>query len=319
MMHAQLLSPRSRVFEHADPYAVSGYVNQHVGNHCILMPRSGQPLASLDHRKFASLDLCRISYGASVRVTSGALESVYHLQLLLRGHCRWRGHGEEHDFAPGELLLINPDDPVDLTYSADCEKFILKLPTQLFEAVCDEQRWGYPGQGVRFLDNRYQLDALEGFVNLLAMICQEAEASEPILRVQEHYSQIIVSKMLGLMRSNVSRVSLASPSATFDGIADFIAQNLKQDFDSETLARQARMSLRSLYGLFERHAGATPKNYIREKKLERIYACLSDPGCNVRNVTEVAMDYGFVHLGRFSECYRRRFGELPSETLRRRH
>ncbi len=87
MMQAQLLSHRSRVFDHADPYAVSDYVNQHVGNHCLQMPRAGRPLASLDHRKFASLDLCRISYGASVRVMSHALDSIYHLQVLLRGNC----------------------------------------------------------------------------------------------------------------------------------------------------------------------------------------------------------------------------------------
>jgi hypothetical protein len=31
------------------------------------------------------------------------------------------------------------------------------------------------------------------------------------------------------------------------------------------------------------------------------------------------MDYGFLHLGRFSEVYRQRFGELPSETFRQRH
>ena len=318
-MQAQLLSQRSRVFEQADPYAVSGYVNQHVGNHCLLMPRAGRPLASLDHRKFASLDLCRISYGASVRVTSGALESVYHLQVLLRGHCLWRGHGDEHYFEPGELLLINPDDPVDLTYSDDCEKFILKVPSRLLESVCDEQRWRYPGQGVRFLQNRYQLNQLEGFVSLLAMICQEAEAAEPMPKVHEHYAQIIVSKMLGLMQTNVSRSGLGAPAATFEVIADYIARHLKQDIDSEELARQARMSLRSLYGLFERHAGASPQHYIRRKRLERVYACLSDPTCNVRNVTEVAMDYGFLHLGRFSDSYRKQFGELPSDTLKRRH
>lgn len=319
MMHAQLLSQRSRVFDHADPYAVSGYVNQHVGNHHILMPRAGRPLASLDHRKFASLDLCRISYGAPVRVTSGALDSIYHLQVLLGGHCLWRGHGEEHYFAPGELLLINPDDPVDLTYSDDCEKFILKVPALLLESVCNEQRWHYPDQGVRFLENRYQLNELEGFVGLLAMICQEAEATEQIPKVQEHYAQIIVSKMLSLMKTNVSRVSPGSPSATFEAIADYIARNLKHGIDSEELARQAHISLRSLYGLFERNAGTTPKNYIRQKRLERINACLSDPTCNVRNVTEVAMDYGFLHLGRFSSSYRQQFGELPSDTLKRRH
>jgi len=127
------------------------------------------------------------------------------------------------------------------------------------------------------------------------------------------------AKCLALMKTNVMRTDPGSPSATFEALVDYIACNLKQDIDSEELARQARMSLRSLYGLFERNAGDTPKNYIRQKKLERIHANLSDPTCNVRNVTEVAMDYGFLHLGRFSDSYRKQFGELPSDTLKRRH
>ncbi len=181
-MNASLLSERSRVFERADPYAVSGYVNRHVGTHCIRLPASGRPQASLDHRTFASLDLCRISYGAAVRVTSPALESIFHLQILLRGHCLWRGGGQEHALAPGELLLINPDDPVDLTYSADCEKFIVKLPCALLEAICAEQRWSHPARGVRFLEHRYRLDQLEGFVGLLALVCREAESGERLAR-----------------------------------------------------------------------------------------------------------------------------------------
>ncbi|MCY1283604.1 HTH-type transcriptional activator RhaS [compost metagenome] len=317
-MESRLLSERSSVFERADPYAVSDYVNQHVGSHCIRLPSVGHPQASLNHRKFASLDLCRISYGGVVRVTSPALETIYHLQILLSGHCLWRGHKQEHYLAPGELLLINPDDPVDLTYSDDCEKFILKLPTTLLESICDEQRWQRPGDGVRFLQNHYRLDELEGFVNLLAMVCQEAEASDPLLRVQEHYAQIVGSKLLSVMRTNVCRENLSSQAASFERILDYIDRNLKQDLCSEALAEQARMSLRSFYALFERHLGITPKQYIRQRKLERIHACLSDPSCPVRNLTELALDYGFLHLGRFSENYRLQFGELPSDTLKRR-
>ncbi len=91
-MESRLLSERSSVFHHADPYAVSDYVNQHVGQHCIGLSRTSHPQASLSHRKFAEFDLCRISYGGSVRVTSPALESIYHLQVLLNGNCLWRGH-----------------------------------------------------------------------------------------------------------------------------------------------------------------------------------------------------------------------------------
>jgi AraC-like DNA-binding protein len=313
-----LLSERSRVFEHADPYAVSGYVNQHVGSHCLRLPAHGRPEASLNHRKFSSLDLCRISYGASVRVTSPALESIYHLQILLRGHCLWRGPGQEHYLAPGELLLINPDAPVDLTYTEDCEKFILKIPTTLLESICAEQRWQHPRQGVRFVENRYRLEELEGFVNLLGMVCQESDASERLPRIEDHYQQIVASKLLTLMKTNVSRECLASPLLSFERIDDYIERNLKQDIDIEELARQARMSLRSLYALFERHARSTPRQYIRQRKLERIHACLADPSCHVRNVTELALDYGFLHLGRFAESYRQHFGELPSDTFKRR-
>jgi AraC-like DNA-binding protein len=316
-MQSLLLNDKSMVFECADPYAVSEYVNQHVGSHCIQLPATSRPQASLNHTKFASLDLCRISYGASVHVTSPALETIYHLQILLRGQCLSKSYGQEHYFAPGELLLINPDDPVDLMYSADCEKFILKLPLPLLDLTCAELRWHKPSEGIRFASNRHTLAELDGFMSLLGLVCQEAETDLVLPRVREHYTQIIASKLLTLLGSNVHRETLDVQSAPFERLAEYIAQNLKQDITADSLAQLSHMSIRSLYALFERHAGTTPMNYIRSKKLERIHASLSDPSQRVRNLTEIALDYGFLHLGRFAEYYKNQYGELPSVTLKR--
>lgn len=316
-MDSSLLSAASCVFDRADPYAVSSYVNEHVGSHAIRLPTIGHPEASLNHRKFASLDLCRISYGGSVRVTSPALETIYHLQVLLRGHCLWRGHGEEHYFSPGELLLINPDDPVDLTYSDDCEKFIVKLPSTLLDKTCRDSQWQRPAEGVRF-KSRHSLQQLEGFTGLLQLVCSEAESAQTVQQVQEQYSRIIATKLLTLLDNNVSRMVPEQGAASFERILQFIEDNLKQDISVEQLAQLAHSSPRSLYALFERHTGTTPKSFIRQKKLEQIYSSLSDPASRVRNITEVALDYGFLHLGRFSESYKSAFGELPSDTLRRR-
>ena len=55
---------------------------------------------------------------------------------------------------------------------------------------------------------------------------------------------------------------------------------------------------------------------LRRARLAQARADLEAPGHDT-SVTIVAHDCGFSHLGRFAQEYARRFGESPSETLRR--
>lgn len=63
--------------------------------------------------------------------------------------------------------------------------------------------------------------------------------------------------------------------------------------------------------------GQSAVRYARERRLDLVRLTLlsSDPATT--HVTSVAMRYGFWELGRFAGAYRMRFGERPSETLRR--
>ena len=319
-MEHRLLSERSQIYHSADPFAVSEYVNQHVGPHCIRLPTHGHPLGSINHRRFANLDLCRLSYGGAVRVMSPALESIYHLQVLLEGHCRSRGQGGERDYLPGQMLLINPDDPVDLTYSADCEKFIVKLPVSLFDQACRDHQWEVPRNGVRFAAMPQQdMRTLDGFYSLLALMCEEAESAACMPQIQAHYARIVASKLLTLLRTNVIRAEPVSTSRGFDSLHQWIEAHLTDDVGIAQMMAVAHVSERSLYALFERNANTSPMEYVRQRKLDRIHELLACPNASVPSVTALALDYGFLHLGRFSQSYKARFGELPSQTLKNRH
>ena len=62
--------------------------------------------------------------------------------------------------------------------------------------------------------------------------------------------------------------------------------------------------------------GVTPKQYITADRLTRARRSLrlAEPSAQV---SQIANDWGFSHLGRFARIYKQQFGELPSTTLRR--
>jgi transcriptional regulator GlxA family with amidase domain len=73
---------------------------------------------------------------------------------------------------------------------------------------------------------------------------------------------------------------------------------------------------RHLQSAFRDITGMTPREKLTEIRLEHVRSNLTAPEPGT-TVTNVALNCGFVHLGRFAATYRRRYGESPSETLRR--
>lgn len=94
----------------------------------------------------------------------------------------------------------------------------------------------------------------------------------------------------------------------------YIEAHLAEPMTLGDMAQAAGCSARTLNATFHEHLCVSPMTRVRQLRLERVRAELLHGG---RSVTEVAYRWGFTHLGRFSGAYHKRFGELPSETLRR--
>jgi AraC-like DNA-binding protein len=97
----------------------------------------------------------------------------------------------------------------------------------------------------------------------------------------------------------------------------FIEEHAADPIGPVEIAAAAGLSPRGLQAAFSRALGTTPSDLLRGTRLEQARAELvaADPG--LTSVARVARRWGFAHLGRFAAAYRTRFGELPSDTLRR--
>lgn len=81
------------------------------------------------------------------------------------------------------------------------------------------------------------------------------------------------------------------------------------------LAQIAGVPLRQLQQGFKTYTGMSPAQWLRLRRLNGARReLLNAAGATV---AEVAMNWSFWHLGRFSHSYRALFKELPSETLKR--
>lgn len=76
------------------------------------------------------------------------------------------------------------------------------------------------------------------------------------------------------------------------------------------------LSRRSLHRAFHEIFGIGPVTFLRQKRLCAVYSILRASSPGATTVGEVAIQQGFVELGRFSHDYHVMFGEYPSETLK---
>lgn len=135
--------------------------------------------------------------------------------------------------------------------------------------------------------------------------------------------ELVMSSLLQLQPSNYHQELLqpAQPEsrrAVVQDAMDFIDDHLAERITMEALAKAVHMSVRTIQHGFREELGMTPMTYVRERRLERVHEELTDaiPTDGV-TVTAVAERWGFHHLGSFAVEYRKRWGEAPSDTLRR--
>jgi AraC-like DNA-binding protein len=108
-----------------------------------------------------------------------------------------------------------------------------------------------------------------------------------------------------------------APSALRRAVA-YMEAHAEEPIRLRDIAEAAGTSSRSVQHAFARHLDASPMSYLQRVRLERAHRDLqvADPAAG-DTVAAIARGWGFAKPGHFASIYRRRYGVLPSHTLRR--
>lgn len=308
----------STIYQDSLPSEVSAFVQRHVGVHNFTTDVQSNR-AMLRHTLFGNLGLSVINYGGRTTLENPVGIDCFHFQLVMSGECLVRVGGKEITLTSGWAMLMNPSMPSSVTYSADCTKLIVNIPTSLISACSLDRSGQVPGNGVRFEPQPFALHDHSTTFRTVELLFLEAEETRPYpFIVRPELEALFVSKLLEKFPNNAAGSAQEIPYHTrlFDDVDRFIDNHIEEDISAAVLADVCHVSVRTLYQRFTLQKGMTPTAYVKDRKLRRAYQRLSHD-TQVRSVSEIAFDYGFTHLGRFSAEFRAMFGELPSDTLRR--
>jgi AraC family ethanolamine operon transcriptional activator len=132
---------------------------------------------------------------------------------------------------------------------------------------------------------------------------------------------LITSKVADLLAQTTFeneqvKVSQQTASRVITNINHYIKETKNYPLTISELCKISGVSRRTLQYCFEQGMGISPIQYIRDCRLNEIRRILLKEGDQI-NIADLALDFGFFHLGTFNVQYKELFAETPTQTIQR--
>lgn len=292
-----------------------------------LKSRDGKPL-DFKLRYLASdrLTIGHLRYGADAELLVPPMLECYHLNLTIHGETMVSQRGVHAATEAGRSgVVFSPTDPFTVRWSPDAIQYAIKIPRGSLEGQLGAMVGRPVVKPINF-DLAFDLTSPTGQSLLAAVQHLRTELSRhggmaeyPLVRAQlESY---VLSQMLLVIPSDFHQLIRATTDLVrrrhVRVAMDFMEEHAAEPITSTDVANAACVSIRALQAGFHDEVGMSPMAYLRNLRLDKAHAELLASPADV-SVSAVASRWGFMHLGRFAEQYRRKFGMLPSESRKTR-
>lgn len=294
-----------------------------------LSSRGGRRLdARLNVVASPTMTLGYLVYGADAALTLPPLRHCYHVNLTLTGTTTATRRGGRDSVVTTGLrngVVLLPSEDSTVAWTPEATQYVMKFP----RGPLEEHLGGLLGRPVtKTIDFDITMDLTGGAGARLMSAVRFLQTQidqpggllgSPLAREQVE-SYVLTCLLLGVRNSysdELDQPDGCHRPAAVRRSTEFVESHLDEVLTVSRLAREVGVTARTLQISFAEHLGMSPSTYIRAARLTRVHADLV-AGCpEDMSVTERAARWGFANMGRFSAYYRRKYGELPSTTLRR--
>jgi AraC-like DNA-binding protein len=281
----------------------------------------GQIDALLEVAHPTSQPLVSLSYSVPVKIDALNFSRLFLMMHCACGAAATTQGSRSAEWSQGQTMPFSADFDTKLWFDRAFLQRSVRLDIDKLETQC--ARWlGHTlEEPLRFALRPFSNELEEIWRRTLSYLWCSGERVLPLgPAAKSAFDEYLLTLLLHHHPHNYSDELARDTLAPVPGIVRraerFMADNADTPITVSDVAAHLGVSLRSLQAGFRQWRNATPNAYLRQVRLRLVREELlrSD---KETNVTTVALQHGFMHLGRFSAQYRAAFGEGPSATLRR--
>jgi len=232
----------------------------------------------------------------------------------------WRGR----QISKESVMIYSPGSEIDAQSKPGFEVYTLSYP----ESLLDELAQMFGIQSFRKLIESTDLITTKG-----SKLSKCREQTKHILSAIKEQPKKLNSKALldemsfGLPQQLISTLVFSRPEyhkpsyrkrdRALRRAKAYLREHAHKPVTVSDLCRVIEVSERTLRYAFLERFGVSPKSYLLAMRLNGVRRQFWHADPSTTTIADVANYWGFWHMGQFAADYRRLFGELPSETLRR--
>lgn len=267
-----------------------------------------------------------LDYGAAVHIEPGELGSFFLVQIPVAGRSLIRCGPQEIVSTPALASVPAPTEHLDMHWDAGDPQLIVKVERPVLEHALQQMLGHALSRPIRF-DLGMDLTSAAGrsWLALVRLLVSEAEQGDGLAQqplAVAHVEDALLTSLLLAQPHNYSaqlhEAQRPIPPKVVRRAMELIESKAELSLTTEDIARAACVSVRTLQEAFQKYVGCSPMAYLRDVRLQRVHDELRASDSGHCTVTDVALNWGFFHHGRFTAAYRAKFGEPPSQTLRGR-
>ena len=310
-----------------DPHEAQERISKLFCEHT-LSPLSGRGNVKLNLRSSGSgFGVHLLDYGTAVRINPDALKTFYMVQVPLSGSAQLRTPGSSVESTPNTASIPPIDHDFSMTWQAGTPQLIVTAPRDLLNDAASAL-FGAQLEAPLQLANSMNMATVQGQSFMRAVFeyhdLVNGTAAAPTPYAKRLQQEMVLARWLLAVKSNFSTtlsqwetpLEEARNSALVLEFSALLEHHSGEDLGVADLAEALGVSIRTLQVALAKELGSTPSRMLREARLRRAHAMLTEADARVDSVTSIAERCGFGHLGRFAQAYRRHFGFAPSDTLR---